>query len=104
MDLCGDMALDGNKDAIKEAKKLHKKGKKVLTCLIGGRQILIDKYIKDWDSVVMCYLPGSEGKGIVDVLCGQTGFTGKLPSPWYKNLEQLGTDDCEWKVGYGLKG
>ena len=104
MDLCGDMALEGNKDAIKEAKKLHKKGKKVLTCLIAGRQILIDKYIKDWDSVVMCYLPGSEGKGIVDVLCGQTGFTGKLPSPWYKNLEQLGTDDCEWKVGYGLKG
>ena len=102
MDLCGDMALEGNEDAIKEAKKLRKKGKKVVACLIAGRQILINKYEKDWDGVVMCYLPGSEGKGIVDVLCGDSDFSGKLPSPWYKNLEQLGTDECEWEAGYGL--
>jgi len=31
----------------------------------------------------MCYLPGSEGKGISDVLCGCADFAGKLPSPWY---------------------
>ena len=102
MDLCGDMALDGNKKAIKEAKRLRESGKKVVACLIAGRQILIDKYINDWDGAVMCYLPGSEGTGIVNVLCGKSDFTGKLPSPWYKNLEQLGTDECEWKVGYGL--
>ena len=102
LDLCGDMALDENEDAIKEAKKLHEKGKKVVTCLVAGRQILINKYEKNWDGIVMCYLPGSEGKGIADVLCGDSDFKGKLPSPWYKNLEQLGTDECEWKVGYGL--
>lgn len=103
MDLCGDMALEGNEDAIKEAKKLRKKGKEVVTCLIAGRQILIDKYMNDWDGIVMCYLPGSEGKGMVDVLCGDSKFTGTLPSPWYKNIEQIGTDECKWKVGYGLK-
>ena len=50
----------------------------------------------------MCYLPGSEGKGISDVLCGCVGFSGKLPSPWYGSLDQIGTDNCFLKKGYGL--
>ena len=102
MELCGALGLDGNQDAIDEAKALQKKGKKVVACIIAGRQVIIEPYEKQWDGIVMCYLPGSEGKGIVDVLCGQSKFTGKLPSPWYSSVDQIGTDKCRWKIGYGL--
>ena len=50
----------------------------------------------------MCYLPGSEGKGISDVLCGCADFTGKLPAPWYGSVKQIGTDECFLEYGYGL--
>jgi beta-glucosidase len=56
----------------------------------------------NWDSIVMCYLPGSEGKGISDVLCGCSDFTGKLPSLWYGSIDQIGTDESFLERGYGL--
>ncbi len=98
--LCGSLGLDGNADAIKEAKKL---GKPTVTCIVAGRNVILDEKDYDgWDSVVMCYLPGSEGKGISDVLCGCADFTGKLPSDWYGSLDQIGTDKCFLRRGYGL--
>ena len=98
--LCGSLGLEGNADAIKEAKKL---GKPAVTCIVAGRNVILDEKDYDgWDSVVKCYLPGSEGKGISDVLCGCTDFTGKLPSDWYGSLEQIGTDKCFLQRGYGL--
>ena len=98
--LCGSLGLDGNAAAIKEAKKL---GKPTVTCIVAGRNVILDEKDYDgWDSVVMCYLPGSEGKGISDVLCGCADFTGKLPSDWYGSLDQIGTDKCFLGRGYGL--
>jgi len=98
--LCGSLGLDGNAAAIKEAKKL---GKPTVTCIVAGRNVILDEKDYDgWDSVVMCYLPGSEGKGISDVLCGCADFTGKLPSDWYVSLDQIGTDKCFLGRGYGL--
>ena len=98
--LNGKLGLSGNRDAMDEAKKL---GKPTVTCIVAGRHVIIDETdYKKWDSVVMCYLPGSEGKGISDVLCGCANFSGKLPSPWYGSLDQIGTDNCFLKKGYGL--
>ena len=100
MGLFGKLGLRGNSEARKEAKDL---GKPTVTCIVAGRNVLIDKRLyDDWDSVVMCYLPGSEGKGISDVLCGCSDFTGKLPSPWYGSLDQIRTDECWLERGYGL--
>ena len=100
MSLFGALGLKGNKEARAEAKEL---GKPTVTCIVAGRNVLINKRIyDDWDSVVMCYLPGSEGKGISDVLCGCADFTGKLPSPWYSSLDQIRTDKCWLERGYGL--
>ena len=97
--LCGSLGLDGNADAIKEAKKL---GKPTVTCIVAGRNVILDEKDYDgWDSVVMCYLPGSEGKGISDVLCGCADFSGKLPSDWYSSVEQIGTDEHFLERGYG---
>lgn len=98
--LNGALGLSGNRDAMSEAEQL---GKPVVTCIIAGRHVIIDEAdYKKWDSVVMCYLPGSEGKGISDVLCGCADFSGKLPSPWYGALDQIGTDKCFLKKGFGL--
>ena len=51
----------------------------------------------------MCYLPGSEGQGIADLLCGAADFSGHLPSPWYQGVKQLGTGEAWLEQGYGLK-
>lgn len=99
MELCGNLGLGGNKEAIDEAKELNIP---TVTCIIAGRQVIIDDYFDDWDAVVMCYLPGSEGTGIVNVLCGKSDFSGKLPSPWYRSIDQIGTTDYWLEKGYGL--
>ena len=100
MALCGALGLSGNKAAIKAAKEL---GKPTVACIVAGRQVILDEAdYAGWDSVVMCYLPGTEGKGISDVLCGCSDFTGRLPSPWYGNIDQIGTDECWLERGYGL--
>lgn len=98
--LCGALGLDTNRIVIDKAKKL---GKPTVACIIAGRHVLIDEDDFDaWDSVVMCYLPGSEGQGIANVLCGCADFTGRLPEPWYGSVDQIGTDACRFERGYGL--
>ncbi len=98
--LCGKLGLSDNKESIEEVKNL---GLPTVTCIIAGRNIIIDSEdYDDWDSVVMCYLPGSEGKGISDVLCGCTDFSGKLPSPWYGSVNEIGTVKSFLERGYGL--
>lgn len=100
MELCGALGLDGNRKAIDEVRAL---GKPTVTCIVAGRQVILDQADFDsWDSVVMCYLPGSEGQGVANVLCGGADFTGRLPSPWYSSVDQIGTDDCMFERGYGL--
>ena len=98
--LCGELGLPDNREVIDEVKKL---GKPTVTCIIAGRNVILDPADYDaWDGVVMCYLPGSEGKGISDVLCGCSDFSGKLPSPWYGSVDQIGTGKNFLERGYGL--
>lgn len=97
--LCGSLGLSRNKQAIAEAKEL---GKPTVACIVAGRQVLIDDYADDWDSIVMCYLPGSEGQGVADVICGDADFTGKLPSDWYGSVDEIGTSKNWLPKGYGL--
>lgn len=99
MELCGSLGLDGNREAMDEAVSL---GKPIVTCIVAGRQVILGDDYNDWDSVVMCYLPGSEGQGVANVLCGAAEFTGKLPSPWYSSLDQIGSGESWLPIGYGL--
>ena len=99
LELCGALGLEGNAEAIEEAKELKKP---VVTLIVAGRHVIIDPYEKDWDAVVMCYLPGSEGDGVAEVLCGNADFRGKLPSPWYGSIEEIRTEECKYPMGYGL--
>lgn len=100
LELCGMLGLAGNQAAIDEVAAL---GKPVVTCIVAGRHVILNEEdYNNWDSVVMCYLPGTEGQGVADVICGGTDFHGKLPSPWYSSLDQIGTNECWLEKGYGL--
>ncbi len=103
LSLTGALGLDGNKDAIEEAKELRDENNiPTVACIIAGRNVLINDYIGDWDAAVMCYLPGSEAQGIAHMLAGESDFKGKLPMPWYASVDQIKTEDCMFKLGYGL--
>lgn len=98
--ITGDLALDGNLEAIEYANNL---GHPTVTCIVAGRNVIIEDYMLQWEGIVMCYLPGSEGDGIANVLLGKSAFTGKLPMPYYKSVDDIGTDNYIYPVGYGLE-
>lgn len=102
LSIVGEKAHPDNRDAIELAKSL---GKPVITLIIAGRNVIISDYMDDWDGVVMCYLPGSEGDGIAAVLSGEVPFTGKLPMPYYRSVDDIGKEDAKllFEVGYGLE-
>ncbi len=101
LSITGRQALGGNADAIKEAQGL---GKPIVTLIVAGRNVLIGEYMDGWDAVVMCYLPGTEGDGVAAPLVGDVPFTGRLPMPWYKSVDDIGKDnpDLLYETGYGL--
>ena len=101
--ITGALALPENRKAIDEAKSLLRDhGIPTVACIVAGREVIISKELQDWDAAVMCFLPGSEGKGVANVLTGQAAFSGKLPMPWYGDVSEIGTDKCLFPVGYGL--
>ncbi len=99
LELCGKLGLYGNKDAIEAAKDL---GKPVITLIVAGRNVILGEDYASWDSVVMCYLPGSEGQGVARVLCGDADFRGKLPAPWYDSVDKIESGEAWLETGYGL--
>ncbi len=101
LSLAGSLGLPDNETAIAEAQSM---GKPVVTVIIAGRNVIISDYIDGWDAVVMSYLPGTEGGGIAAVLTGEASFTGKLPMPWYKTVNDIGkaNPDLLFEFGYGL--
>ncbi len=98
--ITGELGLDGNAEAIDLAKSL---GHPTVACLVAGRNVIISDYMEQWDGIVMCYLPGSEGDGIANVLTGKSSFQGTLPMPYYAKVEDIRTDNILFPVGYGLK-
>ncbi len=69
--------------------KLKDVSERVIVILVTRRPLIITNEIKNWDAVVVAWLPGSEGAGVGDVLFGKKPFTGTLPLPWPTSIEQL---------------
>lgn len=99
LSITGALGMRANEGMIKKVKEYNKP---VVTLIVAGRQVLIKDYIDSWDAVVMCYLPGSEGQGVANVLCGNADFKGKLPSPWYGSVDEIGSGKFWLDIGYGL--
>lgn len=81
-----------------------------LVILISGRPLVIEPEILDKvDGLVAAWLPGTEGRGITDVIFGDYGFEGRLPVSWFRSVDQLPLDanansyDPLFPLGFGLK-
>jgi beta-glucosidase len=89
-------------------KKYHDAGIKIVTVLISGRPLLVSEQIDQSAAFVAAWLPGSEGRGIAEVLFGDYNFTGKLGFSWPKNASQIPLNigdekyDPLFEYGFGL--
>lgn len=98
LSITGDLALEGNSEAIEFAEE---SGLPTLTLIVAGRNVIINDYLDEWESVVMLYLPGTEtGLAVADVLTGAVPFTGTLPMPYYSTENQITTEGYWLPVGY----
>jgi beta-glucosidase len=90
-------------EAVKQA------GIPVVVVLLSGRPMIIDKVIDKADAFVAAWLPGTEGRGVTDVLFGDSNFTGKLSFSWPRSMDQIPINlgdanyDPLFKYGYGLQ-
>ena len=103
-----DLALEAaDVNAIENAKKA---GIPVVVILISGRPMIIKDVLPQVNAFVVAFLPGTEGRGITDVLFGDYKPTGKLSFSWPKSIEQLPLNinlpedkyDPLFPYGYGL--
>ncbi|MEN8119195.1 MAG: glycoside hydrolase family 3 C-terminal domain-containing protein [Bacteroidota bacterium] len=103
LSLTGSLAHEANKQTIQYVKSLNKP---TVSILLTGRHLVdLRDYLDDWGSIVIAYLPGSEGgQGIANVLVGEKNFVGKLPMPWYNDVNDIRKENAEllFKIGYGL--
>ncbi|CAN0900685.1 Beta-glucosidase BoGH3B [Linum grandiflorum] len=90
-------------------RKACSSGVKCVVILISGRPLVIEAFLPAMDALVAAFLPGSEGRGVADVLFGDYGFTGKLARTWMKRLDQLPMNfgdknyDPLFPFGFGLQ-
>ncbi len=90
------------------------KGKPVVTVMVAGRALYVNDLLNLSDSFVAAWLPGSEGKGVADVLFKNANgkinhsFSGTLSFSWPKLPCLSGpiastANERLFSLGYGLK-
>ncbi|KAG0558919.1 hypothetical protein KC19_10G064500 [Ceratodon purpureus] len=57
--------------------------------MISGRPLVVEPYLGYMNAFVAAWLPGSEGRGVAEVLFGNYEFTGRLSRTWFRNVGQL---------------
>src|SRR6266545_3008294 len=82
----GSMSLDSTDLAV--LSRLKAAGVPVVVVLVSGRPLDIAAQLGDWDALVAAWLPGTEGRGVADVLFGDYNPTGKLPVTWMNSVSQ----------------
>jgi beta-glucosidase len=82
------------------------RGVPVITVLISGRPLVINRELEKSAAFVAAWLPGSEGQGVADVLFGDHDFRGRLSFSWPADAEKpvtVGDDDgVLFPRGFGL--
>jgi len=83
---------------------------KCVVVVVSGRPMVIDPdLLSQIDALEAAWLPGSEGKGVADVLFGRRPYTGKLPMTWPRTVAQepinVGDADYDplYAYGWGLR-
>jgi beta-glucosidase len=80
--------------------KAKASGAPVVTVLFSGRPLVLNAALADSDAFVAAWLPGTEGRGMTDVLFGDFKFTGKLPRHWPDAADQPAK--LRFPFGFGL--
>ncbi|KAL3653235.1 hypothetical protein CASFOL_002916 [Castilleja foliolosa] len=61
-----------------------------LVILVTGRPLVVEPLLLEKiDALVVAWLPGTEGRGITDVIFGDYTFEGRLPMTWFRSVDQL---------------
>lgn len=80
----------------------------VVVVLVSGRPLILGETLDVSSAFVAAWLPGTEGRGVTDVLFGDYPPTGKLSFTWPRSLDQLPINhgDAEYDplfpYGFGL--
>jgi beta-glucosidase len=86
--------------------KAKASGAPVVTVLYSGRPLVLGAALEQSDAFVAAWLPGTEGRGMTDVLFGDHPPKGKLPRLWPASNEQLAVNQVTgqplFPEGYGL--
>jgi beta-glucosidase len=87
-------------------RRLETTGIPVAVLIISGRPVLLGAIAADAAAIVACWLPGTEGAGIADVLAGDLPFTGSLPYAWPGDeagfVQNLAAEAYAFPRGFGL--
>ena len=101
-------SLELSEEDVSAVEKMKQAGMPLVVVLISGRPIIIDKIVDKADALVAAWLPGTEGRGVTDVLFGDFRFVGKLSFSWPRSMDQIpinvGDKDYNplFKYGFGL--
>lgn len=101
-------SLELSDEDVAVVEKMKQAGMPLVVVLISGRPLIIDKVIDKADAFVAAWLPGTEGRGVTDVLFGDFKFVGKLSFSWPRSMDQIPINvgdpnyDPLFKYGYGL--
>ena len=100
------LALD--KKDLAAIDRIRKVGVPVVVIIVSGRPLIITDELDKWSGLIAAWLPGSEGKGVTDVIFGDYNPTGRLSVTWPRNMEQIpinfGDSDYDplFEYGFGL--
>lgn len=84
--------------------RLRAVSRKVIVVVVAGRPLILGNVLSSADAVIMAWLPGSEGAGVVDGLLGHADITGTLPLGWPARVTDLGTTATPlFPLGFGIE-
>lgn len=80
---------------------------KLVLVLLWGRPLILTEQLPLCDALVAAWLPGTEGRGVAEVLFGEYEFSGTLPFAWPESMAQIPLARLEeqkplFPLGYGL--
>ena len=94
---------------LRTLRRLAARGIPVVTVLISGRPLVVNRELAASSGFVAAWLPGSEGTGVADVLFGDYDFVGRLAMSWPRSVpggngrDGAGDGDVLFPRGYGLR-
>lgn len=90
-------------------RRVRARCQKLVLVIFSGRPLLLGEVLDECEAVVAAWLPGSEGQGLADLLCGAEAFAGRLSFTWPRSMAQVprsarlaAAEAPQWPVGFGL--